>query len=194
MVGILAYGSLIDDPGSEITPLIIARRQTRTPFCVEYARSSKKRGGAPTLVPVSKGGAQVKATILVLRGRVSEESARNMLWRRETGRREGRYNPPRRPSYNSVLIDVFRNLEDVDVVLSTRIAANIAPLNAHKLATLAIKSVKNPSVAKTENGIAYLSRAKNAGIVTPLTPQYEEAILRLTHTQSLQAAINALLC
>jgi len=54
----LAYGSLIDDPGSEIQP-VIARliEGVETPFKVEFARSSEKRDGAPTLVPVKEGGA-----------------------------------------------------------------------------------------------------------------------------------------
>src|SRR5262249_52648561 len=50
-IGILAYGSLINDPGVEIEPLIVERISTRTPFPVEYARLSKSRGGGPTVVP-----------------------------------------------------------------------------------------------------------------------------------------------
>jgi len=52
-IGILAYGSLIIDPGPEIGPLIVRRITTVTPFVVEYARLSRTRGGAPTLVPHS---------------------------------------------------------------------------------------------------------------------------------------------
>ncbi|QEX18085.1 hypothetical protein FRZ44_33890 [Hypericibacter terrae] len=46
-VGILAYGSLIDDPGEEIAGAII--RMTAdilTPFSIEFARRSRSRGGA----------------------------------------------------------------------------------------------------------------------------------------------------
>ena len=51
-VGILAFGSLIHDPGSELKPKIAMRTRGMTPFGVEYGRySSKTRGGAPTLVP-----------------------------------------------------------------------------------------------------------------------------------------------
>jgi hypothetical protein len=65
-IGILAYGSLIADPGSEIGPLIARRIQTVTPFSVEYARlSGKTRGGAPTVVPHA-AGCPVKAEVLVL--------------------------------------------------------------------------------------------------------------------------------
>src|SRR5437879_3953752 len=84
-VGILAYGSLQDNPGREIemaTCRVIDN--IRTPFRVEFARKSRRRGGAPTLVPVTEGGGVVKARILVLRGEVSEHEAMDMLWRRET--------------------------------------------------------------------------------------------------------------
>jgi len=52
-IGILAYGSLIEEPGKEIEPLIRERRKgIKTPFSIEFARSSSTRDGAPTLVPV----------------------------------------------------------------------------------------------------------------------------------------------
>lgn len=43
-IGILAYGSLIEDPGKELKPLIIERiPNVKTPFSVEFARSSSSR-------------------------------------------------------------------------------------------------------------------------------------------------------
>ena len=55
MIGILAYGSLIDDPGDEIKPLVKQKIEgVETPFAIEFARSSKSRNGAPTLIPVSQ--------------------------------------------------------------------------------------------------------------------------------------------
>ncbi len=52
-VGLLAYGSLQSDPGPELSPLIERRiTDVLTPFAVEFARSSRTRAGAPTLVPV----------------------------------------------------------------------------------------------------------------------------------------------
>ncbi len=84
-LGILAYGSLIGEPGAEIGP-VIARHihNVQTPFRVEFAGKSRTRDCAPTLVPVGQGGAQVVAEILVLEDGVSVVSAVNMLWRRET--------------------------------------------------------------------------------------------------------------
>ncbi|GAA4131236.1 hypothetical protein ACFFTN_26415 [Aminobacter aganoensis] len=59
-VGILAYGSLIGDPGAEIEPAITSRIACLTPFPVEFARQSRTRKGAPTLVP-SERGASIRA-------------------------------------------------------------------------------------------------------------------------------------
>ena len=54
-IAILAYGSLIDEPGEELENCIVNRLgPILTPFKVEYARSSRTRGGAPTLVPVDR--------------------------------------------------------------------------------------------------------------------------------------------
>jgi hypothetical protein len=59
-VGILAYGSLIGNPGSEIEKATRkAVSGVKTPFRVEFARGSRGRGGAPTLVPVESGGCEV---------------------------------------------------------------------------------------------------------------------------------------
>jgi len=59
-IGILAFGSLLDDPGAEISRLIERRIEpVTTPFKVEFARASISRDGAPTLVPVDQGGAAV---------------------------------------------------------------------------------------------------------------------------------------
>ena len=57
MIGVLAYGSLITDPGSELVAITLAvTKDVLTPFSVEFARKSRKRCGAPTLVPVDHGG------------------------------------------------------------------------------------------------------------------------------------------
>ena len=86
-VGILAYGSLIRDAGTEIGPLIERHILTTTPFPVEHARLSQTRGGAPTVVPHSSG-CPVKAEVLVLSDSLSLKDAKSLLWRREA-RKEG---------------------------------------------------------------------------------------------------------
>lgn len=64
-VGILAYGSLLNDPGTELLPHVIDRIPVKTPWPVEYARSSESRGGGPTLV-IHTSGAPVNGAVLVL--------------------------------------------------------------------------------------------------------------------------------
>jgi len=189
MIAILAYGSLIDDPGPEF--IITDRLSATTPFPVEYARSSSKRRGGPTLVPVDEG-LTVSARLLVLTPSTTITEAKNMLWRRETGNKSGIYNPPNPPTQNTVVIEVLSEFSGVATVLFTRIATNVTPLTPDRLAKLAIQSAqdrKPPRLARTENGISYLQRAKNAGVITRLTDDYEAAILRQTGGTSLEHAI-----
>jgi hypothetical protein len=190
-IGILAYGSLIDDPGREIQPLIVRFiEDVRTPFSIEFARSSATRDGAPTLVPISTGGSPVKAKILALGDHVSLETARNILWRRETGRvgPTQSYKPPDQPNENTVLVDDFAGLAGLDVVISARIGSNITPLTPDRLAKLAIGSARASAGAERRDGISYLMSAKLNGLATPLSADYEAAILRMTGAANLEEA------
>jgi cation transport regulator ChaC len=186
MIAILAYGSLIDDPGSEF--VITDRLSVTTPFPVEYARSSRKRKGGPTLIPVDDG-LRVSARLLVLAPGTTVTQAKDMLWRRETGNETGTYRPTEPPTPNTVLIDELPDFPDYSTVLSTRIGPNITPLTSDRLAELAIRSANDRSIARSENGISYLQRAKDAGVVTRLTNDYEAAILRQTGASSLEHAL-----
>jgi hypothetical protein len=187
-VGILAFGSLIDNPGAEIEAAIVGRkRNIRTPFGVEFARSSNKRGGAPTLVPLDRGGASVLAQILLLN--VSEQEAKDRLWRREINKvgQGGHYACHANPGRNSLIIDRYENFEGVDIVLAARFAETIAPLTAAHLAQLAIKSAR---LARTgRDGITYLVDAKRNGITTPLSAAYEQEILRRVQALDLSDAL-----
>lgn len=190
MIGVLAYGSLITDPGAELEAVTLSRKDgVSTPFAVEYARSSSGRKGAPTLVPVEQGGAAVLATILEVD--VSADDAADIVYRREidkigTGLQ---YVASIDPTSNTVIIDRFPDLEGFDVVLSTRIGPNIVPLTPDNLAKLAIKSAREASLGR--DGITYLMNATRCGIVTPLTSAYEAAILAETGTSDLEAALVA---
>jgi len=84
-VGILAYGSLLSDPGAELLPVIEQRiTGVLTPFEVEFARSSRTSAGAPTLVPVPDGaGARVQAQVLALKPDIDAETGKTLLYRRE---------------------------------------------------------------------------------------------------------------
>lgn len=196
-VGILAYGSLIGDPGPELGP-VTARRVpgVTTPFPVEFARSSRTRGGAPTLVPVEDGGSNVEAVILVLDGSVLLEQATDMLWRRETHQESSGKPYPSKANAgpDDVVIRDLRDLEGIQHVLYTEIGANIAPASRtpEGLAQLAIESVT--AVGKDGlDGIFYLINAKAQGVTTPLMGGYEAEILRRTDTESLEAAREKLL-
>ena len=190
-MGILAYGSLSEDPGEELGPLIVERIEgVKTPFAVEFARTSRTRGGAPTLIPVLEGGASVRAKILLLGSHVSEAEATDMLWRRET-RREGSgegYDPPSEPDVNDVLVRRLENFEGLDVVLYAEIGASLPEASPRKLAELSVLSVGSGAGRRGRDGIAYLIEAKKNGIYTPLMPEYEREILRLAGTETLEQA------
>jgi hypothetical protein len=190
-IGILAYGSLIGDPGPElaaVTRLIIDN--VPTPFGIEYARSSRGRGGAPTLIPVDDGGVSVNAKVLVLDNDVAPTTARDMLWRRETNRvgSDRGYAPPSPITPNTVVITEHAGLAGIDLVLATKIGANFSPLTPQKLADLAINSAASDAGSQGRDGISYLINARNAGIITPLTARYEQEILKQSGTDSLSAA------
>jgi hypothetical protein len=190
-IGVLAYGSLIQDPGAELAGVEAERRSgIRTPFRVEFARSSAKRSNAPTLVPVDVGGAHVEATIIVLQEGVSLESARDIVYRREIGKvgdATKRYRPdPSRAS--QVYVEAVPSFADLDWVLFTRIAANIEELNAERLAQLAIESARGPVGVRRDDGIMYVRDAMSNGIRTPLLRPYVTAILERTGASSLDEA------
>ena len=190
-IGILAYGSLMDDPGVEIESLTVGRiKSVETPFKLEFARSSRIRNGAPTLIPVEEGGVHVKAQILILKKGIPEKKAADMLWRRETQQvGSGKvYERPALPNENTVLVERLENFHNIDLVLYTKIGANIDPLTAQKLAQHAISSAKSGAGMKKRDGISYLINAKKQGIHTPLMPEYEKEILRKVGTKSLEDA------
>ena len=187
-VGILAYGSLIDDSREEIAGATIeTRRQVVTPFKVEFARSSTKRAGAPTLVPVDEGGARVAAQIFVLD--VSEKEATNRLYRREIDKvgSDRVYRARETQGANTVSVKRLENFEGVNVVLYTHITANIQPLTAGNLARLAIKSAR--ALNNERDGISYLINAKRNGIRTLLSGPYEEEIKRRMDAADLKEAL-----
>lgn len=190
MIGVLAYGSLITDPGPELAAVTVSQKDgVVTPFAVEYARSSRGRKGAPTLIPVEQGGVPVLATIFEVD--VSAATAADIVYRREIDKvGSGQlYAAPVAPTPNTVIIDRFPDLYGFEVVLSTRIGANIAPITAETLARLAIQSARKAAPGK--DGISYLMNAMRSGIVTPLTPAYEAAILTETEASDLAAALAA---
>jgi hypothetical protein len=184
MTGILAFGSLIRDPGDELRPLIEKRIKTETPFPVEFGRFSATRGGAPTLVPHARGE-RVKAEILVLKESVSVRDATDMLWRRETRQKDKTKPYPAGETPGSVQVVQLTNFQGVNVVLYTDFldTGKIKEPSSANLARGVIESVSKAPA--NQDGITYLLEAMSAGIETPLTKTYCEEIQRQTNTASL---------
>jgi hypothetical protein len=191
-IGILAFGSLLEEPGAEIAPLIVERiSRVETPFRIEFARSSPTRSGAPTVVPVESGGARVRGTILVLDESVSLAQARDLLWRREI-RNEGtgqRYQRPTDPDPNKMLAEELPNFAGVAVVLYAKFGPTLSNPTPEELAELAIKSAMSEAGKRGRDGISYLISLKRQDIVTPLMPAYEQAVLKITGAATLEDAL-----
>lgn len=188
MIGVLAYGSLISDPGEELAAAIIGeKRGVITPFHVEFARSSQGRCGAPTLVPVASAGRPVRAVIFEVG--ISVHEACDIVYRREvnavsSGRK---YIEPDSTKTNAVRLDQFENFEGFDVVISTRMSPNIEKPSGDFLADLAITSARR--LRDGRDGISYLLNAKTHGIETELSAAYEQAILKRTRATDLAEAL-----
>lgn len=189
-IGILAYGSLIDDPGSEIEPYITKKISCTTPFKVEFARTSRARGGAPTLIPYEEGS-EVPAFILVLNDDIDLQTAKSFLWRRERHIFDGKtYIEVNNPTNNQVVVKCINDFENVATVIYTSIGKNIdGEVTAEKLCELAIKSILSEAGEEKKDGLRYLQDIKNNLITTPLSNDYEQLVLDNTKTKTLEEAI-----
>lgn len=189
-LGIIAYGSLIDEPGEELEAQITQHVKCETPFKIEYARLSKTRGMAPTLIPVSEGGSTVNAVILALKDDLAEADAKSILWRRETRRKNKTYEIPNPVTANSILVESVDNFNGFEKVLYTRIGSNIEEeITPEVLANYAINSILTQAGIDKKDGLRYLSTAINNGIITPLTNDYVAKILEIIPANSLDSAI-----
>ncbi len=190
-IGILAYGSLIPNPGAEIAAVTVDRiTGVETPFRIEFSRSSRVRDGAPTLVPVERGGACVSGVVLVLHDSVDETAAQDMLYRRERNRvgSGDRYADVDPANPDGAFLGRLDGFAGLDVVFHAALRANIEVPTPELLARLAIASAAAPSGAVDRDGIRYLMDARQSGIVTPLMPEYEAEILRRTDGRDLEEA------
>ena len=169
-VAIMAYGSVIDDPGPALSPLVMERRRCRTPFPVEFARASVRWGGGPVLVPSRRGG-PVDGMLLVLSPGVGLGAAVELLRQRE-GLPGGR---------GVIEVAVPGEL----LVIAASLPLNLRPedMTPAALARRAIASVAHGP----RNGVAYLRQVLRAGVRTPLTAAYGRALLELTGAPSLEA-------
>lgn len=190
-IGILAYGSLISDPGPEISPLIVRRIPTITPFPVEYARLSRTRGGAPTVVPYILGS-PVNAVVLVLADLVSFEEGRNMLWRRETRKVGSGKSYEENPSPDAVLVRDAPGFCGINHAFYTDFNPDgkLDSPDPRELAKAAVESVAKAKPGK--DGISYLMDLISVGVETALTASYRNEILALTGSSSLAEALGAI--
>lgn len=192
VIGILGYGSLIDNPGKEISEIEVERINCITPFNVEFARTSATRGNAPTLIPVAEGGRKVNAVIIILKPDISIRIAESILWRRELHKknRNETYLHSDTASLNKVVIKSLPDFMNVQTVIYTSIGCNIADkLTSQLLADLSIDSILSEAGQQEKDGLRYLLAAKRNGIVTKLSEEYENQILLKTGTKSLEQAI-----
>lgn len=184
-VGIIAFGSLlakadreIDAATVEVVPGFV------TSFSVEFARSSEKRDGAPTLVPCD-AGAPVDCSVIVLDERVSLGEARDLLYRRERNDvGSGKTCTPRWRAW----IPEVRGFGPTEVSIYTALPGGIEPLTATHLADLAIASAQAGSGKEKRDGITYLADALDHGITTPLSAAYEREILDRQGVSNLREA------
>jgi hypothetical protein len=185
-VGIIAFGSLIEDPGSELERVIERVDQiVETPFRLEFARSSARRDGAPTLVPVRTGGAVVPAKVLVLSSEIDPELARDLLYRREVWWRTGP-SATYRESGGTWIAET--PLPGLETAIYSAWPSNIPHPTAEKLSALAIASARRDAGAERRDGISYLADALDRGLETPLSPDYQAAVLAATGSSSLEDA------
>ncbi|MDD5368158.1 MAG: hypothetical protein PHQ40_03655 [Anaerolineaceae bacterium] len=180
MIGILAYGSLITDPGEEIQQALDRTlRDIETRFPVEYARTASSRTGAPTLVPVPEGhGSRVRAAVLVLRVGISLQQAENILYRRELNRVGDRslvYRPRTNPRPDTLIIDRFMEIAGLDEVIAVRFPVNLPEIldshyddheKAEILSIRARNSLNGETYQTRRDGISYLDANIKSGIIT----------------------------
>jgi hypothetical protein len=186
-IGILAYGSLIQDPGAELAALITRMvTPVETPFRVEFARRSIKRDLAPTLVPVTSGGSVVQASVLCLREGTSEAATIDALYRREINQvgSSARYDETK----SNLRVREHRHLAGLDVCYSIAPQQTILEPDPPQLALWALESAMDDAGRERRDGITYLAQVTKNGILTPLTKPYTDEVLALTGALTLEAA------
>lgn len=194
MIGILAYGSLLANPGWELERRLAETiLDLWTPFPVEYARKSSTRSGAPTLAPVPPGcGGPAKAAILVMKKFSHKDAIQNYLYRRElhtVGDRSKIYDHEAQlRKRNAIRIETLRVFHGLDMVYYAVFPANFVEIldsgqtakeKAQLLAQAAIHSLTAETYPQKLDGIQYLMNNIVANIQTALTGLYSEAICTL---------------
>ena len=197
--GILAYGSVISDPGEQIEQAMINYNGhiigAITPFRVEFARKSTNRAFAPTLVPF-EDGKRVKGQVFAMD--LPENIGAKILYKRETGISKDNLsiayynaNDDMQKIYTIGKTKIVSLLDFAGLgkVLFAYLVDTIRPLNSNHLACLAIQSTASQKIDPGCDGISYLIDAKQSGIVTRYSSDYEKDILQITKTCCLKQAL-----
>jgi hypothetical protein len=159
-IAIVAYGSLIYEPGEALAELVQETEPYRTPFSVEYGRQSKKWGGGPVLT-VDPRGEPVDGQRMILKPGLTLGEVIDVL-----AAREGI------PSAHGIIeIESPGALTELTCALPRNLEADdMAPA---ALAARAASSVSNGAL----NGVAYLRGAVGVGVRTARTDEYVAALL-----------------
>jgi hypothetical protein len=191
--GILAYGPVLADPGSEIESSLRYRIENQTtPFQVEFAYSDPRFAGAPTLARVPDGrGSFVHAQLLVIRPDADSWYATQILYRRLVGRvgdesvffDEDEQSQFRYPLWVKEMAELERipnvvyahQKPNLHVVVTDGVSPRT---RARVLARLAIQSLTPETLAARQDGLQYLADAIRGGVHTPLTPLYVQELLQ----------------
>jgi hypothetical protein len=171
-LAILAYGSLLHSPGA-LGPLITGVVPCRTPFPVEYGRASQRWNGGPVLVPHA-GGAPVDGGLLLLAEHLELGEAADLLAEREGLLSSRGILQVEVPGQERLVLtcSLPRNLPEPDM----------AP------EALARRAVASVHADGRLNGVRYLAAALAAGVVTPRTPAYRDALLAAAGAATLEEA------
>jgi uracil permease len=199
-LGILVYGSMMTDPGKEMTRYVQTTIPVITPFAVEYARKSKNRSNAPVLVPVKDDGTKVKAQILVMKPDISEQMACDLLYRRAINFVDETaivYSDKEKHENSGLQIQYIENFGNVDKVFYTAFMPNIENIvnpeispddKAKELAYLAIESLNQDTFCMQRDGIRCLIEDLSSGIHTPLSKFYVREIINRAAANDLNEA------
>ncbi|MBE2280807.1 MAG: hypothetical protein IAE91_10475 [Ignavibacteriaceae bacterium] len=192
-IAILAYGSLIDNPGFEIQKQTVQIvKGVLTPFNVEYARKSISRNFAPTLTITNDTGSKVKASLFILSDDCSIEFAKDILYRRE-GNFTGNLNEVYYDDINWLKIEEIQNFEGCESVIYAKCKRNLDNISAGQLAELALRSAKRKDLIDAgRDGVSYLRNNIKNEVITPLTEDYTKVILNKLEVQNLDEAITKL--
>jgi hypothetical protein len=175
-IAIVAYGSLIYEPGEALAELVQETEPCRTPFPVEYGRHSRKWGGGPVLT-VDPRGEPVDGLRMVLKPGLPLGRVIDVLALREgISSAEG-----------IIQIDQPGPLAHLTCALPRNLAT--ADMDPAALARRAASSVRNGDL----NGVAYLREAVQAGVRTARTDAYVAALLAISAAADLLEAESLLL-